>query len=132
MLDARKKSFIAVLYTEMKFVNRSRKRVIKTSANRTWERPEMPAHDLVFQILRRRMTIAARWEMSPASLKMFMLSPCLCWSCSVPIPQTDVAVRQVGVKLFTLIHCAGAHNWTWHTKAFAHTAILLKCYTQAV
>ena len=40
--------------------------------NPTSHIPEIPAHDLVFQILRRRMMIAAKWLTSPASRKMFI------------------------------------------------------------
>lgn len=34
----------------------------------------LPAQDLVFQILSSRMMIAARWDRSPVSLKMFILA----------------------------------------------------------
>merc|ERR1739844_193913 len=68
----RKKIFIAVLLREIKFVKRSRYRVRNTKAKRACDLPEIPAHDLVFQILRRRMMIAAKWLTSPASRKMFI------------------------------------------------------------
>ena len=35
----RKKTFMAVLYIEMKLVNRSRYLVMNTTANRIWDRP---------------------------------------------------------------------------------------------
>jgi hypothetical protein len=35
--------------------------------------PEMPAQDLVFHILISKMTIAAKWERSPARRKIFMV-----------------------------------------------------------
>ena len=34
--------------------------------------PEMPAHDLVFQILRSKITMAAKWAKSPTNRKIFM------------------------------------------------------------
>ena len=40
MDDARKKSFIDVLYTDIKLVNKSRYLVTKTTAKSIWDRPE--------------------------------------------------------------------------------------------
>lgn len=45
---------------------------MKTSANRSWLFPEIPAQERVFQIFSSRMTMAARWDRSPVSRKMFM------------------------------------------------------------
>lgn len=56
----------------MNEVKRSRYRVVKTSAKRSWLFPEIPAQERVFQIFSSRMTMAARWDRSPVSRKMFM------------------------------------------------------------
>lgn len=45
---------------------------MKTSAKRSWLFPEIPAQERVFQIFSSRMTMAARWDRSPVSRKMFM------------------------------------------------------------
>ena len=49
--------------------------MIKTFMKTRENIPEIPAQDRVFQILRRRMMIAAKWARSPTNLKMFILEP---------------------------------------------------------
>lgn len=48
------------------------KRTGSRSKNNVNVRMYSPAHDLVFHIFSSRMMMAARWERSPVSLKMFM------------------------------------------------------------
>ena len=58
------------LYTYSKLATQNDYLETKTVRKRICDFPEMPAHDLVFQIFSRRMTIANKWDRSPANLKI--------------------------------------------------------------
>lgn len=46
---------------------------MKTKANKAWLLPDIPAHDLVFHIFISRIIIASKCDISPQSLKIFIL-----------------------------------------------------------
>lgn len=53
---------------------RSKYRAVNTRANRICDRAEIPEHDLLFQILSRRMIIASKCDISADIRKMFMMT----------------------------------------------------------
>ncbi len=57
--------------------------------------PEIPAQDRVFQILSKRMMIAAKWARSPTNLKMFIL---------VPTPNSGTVLGAMNWDRQSLVH----------------------------
>jgi hypothetical protein len=68
--------------------------------NRRWRKqghsPEMPAHDLVFQILSNRTIMASRCDKSPRRRKMFMMTKRLIEAGYVDSKQAAEAARARG------------------------------------